>query len=116
MITLDDECPQATPIACKNTTSSTVDMPADVHPALTSVLQEFKYLFSIELGKTSTTEHTIDTGEASTIEVPPCPIPFHYAERVHQQLQEMTREGIIQPSISPWCVPAVYVPKPSGEI
>ena len=25
-------------------------------------------------------------------------------------------EGIILPSISPWCAPAVYVPKSSGDI
>ena len=116
MITMDDECPQAMPTACKHATSPTVDMPADVHPALTSVLQEFKSLFSRELGKTNTTEHTIDTSEALPIKVPPRPIPFHYAERVHHQLQEMAQEGIIQPSTSPWCAPAVYVPKPSGEI
>lgn len=64
MITLDDECPQAIPVACKHTSSPTIDMPADVHPALMFVLQEFKSLFSMELGKTTTTEHTINSGEA----------------------------------------------------
>ena len=113
---MDDECPQAIPSACKNTISPIVDMPSDVHPALTTVLQEFKSLFSRELGKTRTTEHTIDTNEALPIKVPPRPIPFHYAEQVHQQLQEIAREGIIQPSTSPWCAPAVYVPESSGEI
>ena len=116
MITLDDELPQAIPTACTGTNPTTVDMPVDVHPALTPILQKFKSLFSTELGKTNITEHTIDTGEALPIKVPPRAIPFHYAERVHQQLQEMTREGIIRPSTSPWCAPAVYVPKPSGEI
>ena len=33
------------------------------------------------------------------------PIPFHYAERVHQQLQDMVQEGIIYPSTSLWCAP-----------
>ena len=28
----------------------------------------------------------------------------------------MVKEGIIRPSTSPWCAPAVYVPKSSGEI
>ena len=116
MITLDDECPQAIPTTRKHTNLPTVDMPADVHPALMSVLQEYKSLFSTELGKTTITEHTMKTGEALPIKVPPRPIPFHYADRVHQQLQEMTQEGIIRPSTSPWCAPAVYVPKPSGEI
>ena len=116
MITLDDELPQAIPTACTGTNPTTVDMPVDVHPALTPILQKFKSLFSTELGKTNITEHTISTGEALPIKVPPRAIPFHYAERVHQQLQEMIQEGIIRPSTSPWCAPAVYVPKPSGEI
>ena len=29
---------------------------------------------------------------------------------------QMAHEGIIRPSSSPWCAPAVYVPKPNGEI
>ena len=28
----------------------------------------------------------------------------------------MAQEGIIRPSTCPWCVPAVFVPKSSGEI
>jgi len=28
----------------------------------------------------------------------------------------MAKEGIIHPSTSPWCAPAVYVPKSSGEV
>ena len=57
--------------------------------------------FSQELGCTNTTQHTIDTGTAPPVKVPSRPIPFHYAERVHQQLQEMAQEGIIRPSTSP---------------
>ena len=87
-------------------------MPTDVHPVLMSVLQEFKSLFSTKLGKTTITEHTINTGEVLSIKFLPHPIPFHYAVRVHQQLQEMTQKGIIWPSTSPWCAPAVYMPKP----
>ena len=35
---------------------------------------------------------------------------------MHTQLQEMANAGIIQPSNSPWCAPAVYVPKANGEV
>ena len=89
MITLDDELPQAIHTTCTGTSPTTVNMPVDVHPALIPTLQNFKSLISTELGKTYITEHTINTGEASPIKVPPRAIPFHYAERVHQQLQEV---------------------------
>ena len=62
------------------------------------------------------TRHVIDTGEATPIKVPPRQIPFHYTEWVHAQLEDMAKEGIIRPSTSPWCAPAVYVPKSSGEV
>jgi len=83
----------------------------DVHPSLKPIIQEFEVLFSKQLGQTNVTQHMIDTGDAAPIKVPPWQIPFHYAERVHAQLQDMAREGIISPSISPWCAPVVYVPK-----
>ena len=62
------------------------------------------------------TRHVIDTAEAMPIKVPPRQNPFHYAEWVHAQLEDMAKEGIIHPSTCPWCAPAVYVPKNSGEV
>ena len=50
-------------------------------------------------------------GDAPPIEIPPRQILFHYADKVHAQLEDMVKEGIIRPSTSPWCAPAVYVPK-----
>ena len=112
----DYHCPQAIPTKCKDHDPVTEDMPKDVHPSLLPVLEEFKELFSQQLGKTNVTKHTIDTGDARPIEVPPKKIPFHFADKVHAQLEDMAWEGIIRPSNSPWCAPAVYVSKSSGEI
>ena len=58
----------------------------------------------------------IETENALPVKVPARPIPFHFKDRVHTQLKEMADAGIIQPSNSPWCTPAVYVPKANGEI
>ena len=117
IVTIDDDCPQAIPVkrADKND-SIQFEMPTDVHPELEAVIQEFEELFSKQLGQTNVTRHVIDTGEATPIKVPPRQIPFHYAERIHAQLEDMAKEGIICRSTSPWCAPAVYVPKSSGEV
>jgi len=72
-------------------------------------------LFSQQIGCTDITQHLIDTGDSPPVKVPPRPIPFHFVDRVQQQLADMAQEGIIRPSSSPWCAPAVYVPKPNGE-
>ena len=115
-LTLDDELPQAIPTAVKNTGATPVDMPKDVHPDLIHIINDHKQLFLTQLRKATTIEHVIDTGEAALIKVPPRPIPFYFTERVHAQLQEMAKDGIIHPSNNPWCAPAVYVPKENGEI
>ena len=77
------------------------DLPTDVHPSLRDIITDHKLLFSEHLGKTDVTNHVIDTGNATPIRVPPCPIPFYYVEKVHNQLQEVAQEGIIRPSNSP---------------
>ena len=108
-IIIDDELPQALP-------SKSTDMPSDVHPALEQVIDEYRMLFSQNPGQTHITQHIIDTGNAPPVKVPPRPIPFHLVDQVQQQLTDMAQEGIIRPSSSPWCAPAVYIPKSNGEI
>ena len=116
VLVLDDQCPKAMSFKCKTDGERKFDMPNDFHPTLGPVLKEHKQLFRTQLGKTDIAEHVIDTGEALPVKVPPRPVPFHYNDRVHTQLQEMARDGIIRPSSSPWRFPAVYVPKDNGEI
>ena len=104
---MDDDCPQAIPTTCKGHSLTTADMPSEVHPSLTPVLQEYKELFSQQLGKINVAEHTIDNGDALPIRIPLRQIPFHYVDKVNAQLEDMVKEGIIRPSTSPWCAPAV---------
>ena len=111
----DNDYPQAIPHPT-TTLKPELDMPTDYHPSLKQLLKEHSMIFRKTLGKTLAAQHIIDTGNSQPVKVPPRPIPFHFADRVHKQLQEMADEGIIQPSNSPWCAPAVYVPKPNGEI
>ena len=113
---LDDDCPQAMPFQNQETDQLELDRPTDYFPALGAVLLEHQKVFKSQVGRTHVTEHIIDTGDTAPVKVPPCPIPFHYQDKVHRQLQEMAKEGIIRPSSSPWSAPAVYVPKDNGEI
>ena len=113
-LVIDDELPQALP--SKSTGPDQLDLPSNVHPALEKVIEKYKMLFSQHPGRTHITQHVIDTANAPPMKVPPRPIPFHLVDQVQQQLKDMAQEGIIRPSSSPWCAPAVYVPKPNGEI
>ena len=100
---------------CRNTDPCQLDLLSNVHPALTQSVNEYSMLFSQQIGHTNITQHFIDTGDSPTVKVLPCPIPFHFVDCVQQQLTDM-QEGIIRPSSSPWCAPAVYVPKSICEI
>ena len=111
---IDDELPQALP--SRSTDSNISDLPEITHPAVAQVVEEYKSLFSQQIGQTNITHHFIDTGNAPPVKVQPRPIPFHYVDKVQKQLTDMVNEGIIRPSSSPWCAPAVYVPKPNGDI
>ena len=86
-LTLDDELPQVIPTTVKSTSATPIEMPEDVHPDLVHLINNYRQLFSTQLGKTTTMEHVIDTGEAAPIKVSLYPIPFHYAERAHHELQ-----------------------------
>ena len=116
VLVLDDDLPQAVPCPIQQSSQVAIDMPTNFHPDLASVLKDHETLFRCQLGKTDVARHVINTGDACPVKLPSRPIPFHYTERVHSQLQEMAKEGIIRPSNSPWCAPAVYVPKSNGEV
>ena len=116
MLLLDDDHPEAMPSKATSSLLGTLDMPTEYHPALRQVLQDHAMLFKSDLGCTTVAEHVIETGDAAPVKVPPRPVPFHYAGRVHKELEEMAQEGIIRRSNSPWSALAVYVPKNNGEI
>lgn len=85
-LTFDDELPQAIPTTIKDAGDELFDLPADVHPDLSQVIEDHKLLFSQQLSKTTVTTHVIDTGDATPMKVPSHSIPFHFAERVQSQL------------------------------
>ena len=114
MLVIDSDLPQAIP-SKTNMSETDHDMPTDYHPLLEFALQEHRAIFRKKLRHTSVAEHVIETGDSVPVKVPARPIPCHFKECVHTQLQEMADVGIIQPSNSPCCVPAVYVPKANGE-
>ena len=91
----------------------------DIPPApaeLRDLVKRFEVLFSTVPGSTTVAHHTIPTADRPPVRVPPRRVPTHYRTEVERQLTEMLDRNIIRVSSSPWLVPAVYVPKKSGEI
>ena len=76
---------------------------------LTDLFGEFSDVFQVYPGCTNITEHSIDTGDAAPVRLPPYQLPHAYLEQVQQELKEMFHHGIIDPSQSDWAAPMVLV-------
>lgn len=58
---------------------------------------------------------TINTGDAAPIYQRPYHTPLAKRLIVEQQVKDMLKAGVIEPSASPWSSPITLVPKPGGE-
>ena len=67
-------------------------------------------------GRTQAAEHTIDTGTAKPVKLPPYRLPYAYRDTVKKELKEMVKDGIVTTSNSEWAAPIVLVTKKDGGI
>ena len=78
---------------------------------LWKLLNEFFDVLQDKPGKTSTVEHTIDTGTANPVYLLPYRVPHAYRDMVESELKDTLENGIIEPSASLWSAPMVLVQK-----
>ena len=84
--------------------------------ALDSLLSEYSKTLQNMPGRTSLAEHDIDVGTAKPVRCPPYWLPYAYRDLVKAELQEMEKDGIIEPSSSKWSSPLVLVKKKDGSM
>ena len=91
---------------------------APVVNKVSTLVNQYRDLFvdesNDELGRTSVTEHSIDTGENCPIKQRPYRTPVHLQGEVNKQVNDMLKRGLIRPSDSPWSSPIVLAPKKDG--
>lgn len=73
-------------------------------------------LDSSELGTTELVAHSIDTGQHPPIKQPVRRMPFALRKKVDELVEEMLRQGVIEPSGNPWTSLIVLVQKKDGGI
>jgi hypothetical protein len=98
---------------------SSVNLTVDQARGLNKQLSEFSTVFAKDdddLGRTNLIKHTVKTGNAAPIRVPPRRLPFQLRQEIDIQVDDMLRKGVIEPSVSPWAAPVVLVAKRMGRI
>ena len=81
------------------------------------LLNEFADTFSKEthdLGRIDLVKHQINTRDAAPIRQPPRRLPFAKRNEACRAIEEMCKQGVIEPSRSPWSSPVVLVKKSGG--
>ena len=71
---------------------------------------------SDDLGHTDMVRHKIDTGDSMPIRQPPRRLPLAQKEDADKAVQDMSSQGLIEPSESPWASPIVLVRKKDGSL
>ena len=86
---------------------------------LKSLLREFTDVFALDNSKldcTSIVHHAMDTGDSKPIKQQPYRTPIVWRDTIKQMVDEMQKQGVVQPSKSPWASPVVLVPKRDGSL
>ena len=103
------------------------DIKADVGPdlkpaesdSLSTLVNKYRHLFAFkdsQLGYTDRVRHTIPLTSDVPIKQPYRRIPPAALEEVRDHIQNLLRQGIIQPSASSFASPIVVIRKKSGEL
>ena len=58
-------------------------------------------------GRTTLIEHSIKTGDAQAVRLPPYQLPYAYRDTVKKETQDMLEQGLIEHSSSDWSAPIV---------
>lgn len=89
--------------------------------SISNICNEFNDIFHLPtdlLTRTTAASHEIQTSDNIPIQTKIYRYPQIHKDEVNDQINKMLKQGIIKPSISPWCSPLWVVPKKidaSGE-
>ena len=86
---------------------------------LRNILEDYSDCFSkneFDLGRTTLAKHRIDTGGHPPIRQALRRQPLAHLNEIDRQLNDMLRQGIVEPSASPWSSNIVIVAKKDGSL
>uniref|UniRef100_A0A8C1MWX3 Gypsy retrotransposon integrase-like protein 1 n=1 Tax=Cyprinus carpio TaxID=7962 RepID=A0A8C1MWX3_CYPCA len=104
--------------------SLTEPVVVDVNPHLSAaqktelqhLVSQFQDVFSSQPGQTNVIQHHIRTAPGVVVRQRPYRVPEARRQAIEDEVQQMLKLGVIEPSRSPWSSPIVMVPKPDGTL
>lgn len=79
------------------------------------VVGNFAEILSGKIGRTKLIEYKIRVTQPQPIALNPYPYPHAKQQMIDDMLQDMKRQGLIEPSTSSWVAPIVLVRKKDGS-
>ncbi len=83
---------------------------------LQHLVGQFPDVFSSTPGRTQILQHEIRTPPGNIVRQRPYRVPEARRQAIEEEIQQMLKLGVIEPSNSPWSSPIVLVPKPDGTL
>ncbi|KAI2658155.1 Transposon Ty3-I Gag-Pol polyprotein [Labeo rohita] len=83
---------------------------------LQHLIGQFSDVFSHLPGQTNVLHHDIRTPPGVVVRQRPYRVPEARRQAIEDEVQQMLKLGVIEPSRSPWSSPIVMVPKPDGTL
>ena len=94
-------------------------IPEDARQALEAILMSHLDVFSMDendLGRTDLIKHHIDTGDAKPVRQPLRRFPPAHVEAISGHVDNLLKQGTIEPSSSPWASNVVLAKKRDGTL
>jgi hypothetical protein len=91
------------------------DLSDDQGKEIGEVLNSFHEVLSEVPGCTNLIQHKIHLTTSEPVRIKPYPVPFAVRETINNEIDDMLKLGVIEPSESPYSAPIVLVKKPDGS-
>ncbi|CAG2205339.1 unnamed protein product [Mytilus edulis] len=95
------------------------ELTSEQRQQLEKCIFEYQDIFSSpdgKLGRTGIVKHSIDTGDAKPVRVPPRRIPLGQKQVIETEIDKMLKNDVIEPSNSAWSSPVLLVTKKDNSV
>lgn len=94
------------------------NVPGEYHESVAKLLEDFSDVFStgpLDIGRTNYVQHSINTGDTRPFRQAHRRYPAQQREEIDRQVRDLLKQGLIEPTSSPWASNVVLVAKKDGS-